>query len=117
MPTARAALAAALPELAGGDGLADAVAPTFATLLGGNPDLERFTTAFVDAPSALRTECAEANGYRFLAVAKADPADARPLDRFLVQPLGPAWGLHLVDASVVQGDLIEIVGRRAEGAT
>ena len=100
-------------ELAGGDGLADGVGPTFATLLGGNPDLERFTTAYVDAPSAFRTECAEANGYRFLAVAKADPADGRPLDRFLTQSLGPAWGLHLVDASVVQGDLIEIVRQQA----
>jgi hypothetical protein len=53
------------------------------------------------------------NGFRFLAVSKADAADARPLDRFLVQLLGPDWGLHLVDASVVQGDLVELVGRQA----
>ena len=104
-------------ELAGGDGLADAVAPTFGTLLGGNPDLERFSTPYVDAPSAFRTECAEANGYRYLAVAKADAADPRPLDRFLSEPIGHTWGLHLVDASVVQGDLIEIVRRQAEAAT
>ena len=99
--------------LAGGDGLADAIGPTFGTLVGGNPDLARFDSAYVDAPSAFRTECAEANGYRYLAVAKADPADPRPLDRFLVQLLGPTWGLHLVDASVVQGDLIQVVTTQA----
>ena len=99
--------------LAGGDGLADAVAPTFETLVGANPELARFDTAYVDAPGAFRTECAEANGFRYLAVARADAADPRALDRFLAQPLGPTWGLHLVDASIVQGDLIEVVRQQA----
>ena len=102
--------------LAGGDGLADGVGPTFVTLLAGNPELARFDTPYVDAPSAFRTECVEADGYRFLAVARADPADARPLDRFLEQPLGPAWGLHLVDANVVQGDLVDVVRQQAAAA-
>ncbi len=101
-------------ELVGGDGLADGVGPTFETLLGGNPDLAAFTTPYVDAPSAFRTECVEANGYRYLAVSKADPADPRPLDRNLVQTLGPTWGLHLVEANVVQGDLLELVNRQAD---
>lgn len=95
------------------DPLGDAVVVTSGGLLGApTSGLEDVTTPFATVVDAVRTRCAEADGYRYLAIER--PADdPRPLDALVEQRLGPTWGLHLLDANLVQGDLIELVERQA----
>jgi hypothetical protein len=100
--------------LAGTDGLADAVLPVKASLLGGTGAFEGVTTPFVSLPGALRTSCATNGAYTYLAVEQADPADPRPVGTMLEQRLGPTWGLHLYDANLAQDDLIALVARQAD---
>ena len=99
--------------LAGGDGLGDAVLVTSDGLLGApTAGFDDVTTPFVSLPDAVRTTCAEEAGYRYLAIEPAD-GDPRPLDGLVEQRLGPTWGLHLLDANVVQDDLIALVTNQA----
>lgn len=100
--------------LAGGDGLADPVLPTVLSLLGGVSGFGDVTTPFVSLPDAVRTSCATSGGYGYLAVEQAGPADPRPVAGLLEQRLGPTWGLHLLDANLVQDELIAVVAAQAE---
>lgn len=98
----------------GGDGLGDAVLVTSDGLLGSpTSGFEDVATPFVSLPDAVRTSCADLGGYRYLAVETAE-GDPRPLGALVEQRLGPTWGLHLMDANVVQDDLIELVSSQAE---
>jgi hypothetical protein len=99
-------------ELAGGDGLADAVVPAQGAM-GVTDEFRALDTPFVSLPGALRVECAEQGAYGYLAVSLTGVEDARTLDGFLVETLGPTWGLHLYDANLAQDDLIEVVTRQA----
>lgn len=106
--------------LAGGDGLADAVVPVSTRLLGRVEGFEGVDTPFVVLPGILEAECAATDTHGYLAVAPADPtgtSDVRPTDGMLVESLGPTWGLHLFDANLVQGDLIELVALLADAHT
>ena len=97
----------------GGDALGDAVLVTSDGLLGApTAGFDDVTTPFVSLPDAVRTACAEEAGFRYLAVEVADE-DPRPLEGLVEQRLGPTWGLHLLDANLVQDDLIELVSRQA----
>ena len=100
--------------LAGDDGMADAVLPVKASLLGGTGAFEDLTTPFVSLPGALRTTCTTTGAYTYLAVEQADPADPRPVGGMLEQRLGATWGLHLYDANLAQDDLIALVARQAD---
>ena len=100
--------------LARGDGVADAVLPVKASLLGGTGAFADLTTPFVSLPDAVRTSCATAGAYSYLAVEQADPADPRPVGGMLEQRLGASWGLHLFDANLAQDDLIALVARQAD---
>ena len=100
--------------LAGGDGLADAVLPVKASLLGGTGGFEDLTTPFVSLPGAVRTSCTTTGAYTYLAVEQADPGDPRPVGGMLEQRLGASWGLHLHDANLAQDDLIALVARQAD---
>lgn len=103
--------------LTGDDGLADPVVPLSTRLLGRVEGLEGFDTPFVVMPGLLRASCASTDTHGYLAVSvngPTDPADVRPSDGFLVESLGPDWGLHLFDANLVQDDLIELVALLAE---
>ena len=72
----------------------------------------RVTTPFVSLPDAVRATCAEQAGFRYLAI-DVDVDDPRPLGALVEQRLGPTWGLHLLDANLVQDDLIEVVSLQA----
>jgi hypothetical protein len=41
----------------------------------------------------------------------------RPLDGLVTESIGPAWGLHLYDANLAMGNLLEVVARQARGFT
>ncbi|MEJ7583064.1 MAG: DUF3089 domain-containing protein [Acidimicrobiales bacterium] len=103
--------------LAGGDGLADVVLPSKSSLVGGVAGFEDITTPFVSLPASMRTECTETGPFSYLAVAPAEADDPRPLAGLVEERLGPAWGLHLLDANLLQGDLIEVVTAQAEART
>lgn len=92
------------------------VAPVDAPLVGGIPGTEDVETPFVAVPEALDVSCEATADHDYLAVAKADPADARPLDGFQ-QSLSPEWGLHLVDVNVALDDLVELARLQAEAYT
>ncbi|QYG93755.1 DUF3089 domain-containing protein [Iamia sp. SCSIO 61187] len=92
-----------------------AVAPVAAPLIGGAvPGTEGVETPFVALPDALAVTCEATETHDYLAVAAADPADARPLDALLAETLGPSWGLHLVDMTVALDDLVELARRQGE---
>lgn len=90
-----------------------AVLPTRVTLLGGIEGFEDLDTPFVSLPRSVRTSCERDGGASYLAIALADPDDPRPVAGLVEQRLGPAWGLHLLDASIAQDELISIVTRQA----
>lgn len=100
-------------ELLGEDGPVSAVLPTAGSLLGGIAGLEDVETPYVSLAGAVRTACEEVEGFSYLSVALADPADPRPVAGLVEQRLGPTWGLHLLDANVGQDALIELVTRQA----
>lgn len=101
-------------DLAGGNGRADTVLPTNRSLLGGVQGLARITTPYASLPGALVAACTEANGYTFLGYKPAGGTDRRPVAALLNEQLGPAWGLHLLDANLAQDDLISVVRREAK---
>ncbi|MEA3065728.1 MAG: hypothetical protein QOJ27_2180, partial [Sphingomonadales bacterium] len=79
----------------------------------GNPP-----TPFLRTEGFVTAECRHDGQAGYLAVAeKADPGDARtdriPGDVYTMGKLNPGWGLHLVDMSVAQGDLIRLVEAQA----
>lgn len=97
-----AALAGGSAELAdrfpltGGSGFADPAR---------NAEID---TAFVIRPGLLSAECVERDGFTYLEVTvHGDPADPRVDD--IPGDLTPEWGLHLVDANLVMGDLQQLV--------
>jgi hypothetical protein len=100
-------------ELAGGNGLADPLVINRETLAG-PPAAPNIATPYLSLPDALKAECVTSGEYSYLALSKADEADPRNLDRLLSETLGPSWGLHLVDATAPQGDLVEVVGKQGE---
>jgi hypothetical protein len=72
-------------------------------------------TPFVSVPGMLSAACVEKNGFSYLEVHVAgDPADPR-LDDIAGDVMGAgqvnaAWGLHLIDANLAMGNLVDIVG-------
>jgi hypothetical protein len=72
---------------------------------GGAPEI---TTPWVTYPDFLTGECVREGDVDWLEVTiAADPADPRADD--IPGDLTPEWGLHLVDANVAMGDLVELV--------
>lgn len=76
------------------------------------------STPFVATPGLITSECVRKNNHHYLEVhINADPADPRTDDPLTdVMAAGkpdPAWGLHLNDANVGMGDLVDIVGKQA----
>jgi len=72
-------------------------------------------TMFVSVPGLLSGECInDANGSYFAVTVHGDPADPRTDDIagdvISNGVKSPAWGLHLIDANVVMGDLVALVG-------
>jgi hypothetical protein len=76
-------------------------------------------TPFVATPGLTRTECVREGSHNYLKVTfNADPADPRiddpGTDVMAAGKPDPNWGLHLNDANIGMGDLVEVV--RKQGA-
>jgi hypothetical protein len=70
------------------------------------------TTPFVTLPGFVDAECAERDGFVYLALTpNGDPSDPRIDD--IGGDLTPEWGLHLVDANIAMGDFRDIARRQA----
>ncbi len=89
-----------------------AVAPVSAPLVGGIEGVGDVTTRFVALPDAVDVSCATEGAYDYLAVALNDDADPRPVASLVEEKLGPTWGLHLVDMTVTQDDLVELAAQQ-----
>ena len=79
---------------------------------------KEITTPFVATPGLITAECVREDNHHYLEVhINANPNDPRtddPLTDVMAQGKpDPAWGLHLNDANVAMGDLVDIVGRQA----
>jgi hypothetical protein len=65
-------------------------------------------TSFVALPDFVEAECAEHDGFHYLAITvDGDPSDPRIDD--IGGDLTPEWGLHLVDVNLAMGDLVSLV--------
>ena len=95
------------------------------TLLGGTASAVPFadpartaevTTPFVTYPDLVEAECVAEGDYRYLELTvRGDPADPRTDD--IGGDLSPEWGMHLIDANVAMGDLVDLVSAQAEAYT
>ncbi|HEX2574928.1 MAG TPA: DUF3089 domain-containing protein [Aquihabitans sp.] len=103
---------------------ADASASILSTLGAGQggerwlsgPEGEAIDTPFVTLPGLVSGTCATTDGFNYLSVTvHPDPADPRADD--ISGDLTPEWGLHLVDVSVVMGDIVARVEDQIEAYT
>lgn len=83
----------------------------------GKPDPK---TPFVAVPGLITGQCVSKNGFNYLeAHVNADPADPRT-DTIAGDVTGPGgqisadWGLHLIDANIAMGNLVDVVGAQAK---
>lgn len=99
---------------------ADASASILSTLGAGDagagwlegPEGEAIDTPFVSVPGLVSGTCATSDGFTYLSVTvSGDPTDPRADD--ISGDLTPEWGLHLVDVSLVMGDIVERVEDQA----
>lgn len=77
------------------------------------------TTPFVSVPGLLSAQCVNKDGFSYLAAhVNADPADPRTDDiNGDVVALGKRqddWGLHLIDANIAMGNLVDVVGQESK---
>jgi hypothetical protein len=76
------------------------------------PAGEAIDTPFVTLPGLVSGTCASSDGFNYLSVTvHPDPADPRADD--INGDLTPEWGLHLVDVSLVMGDIVSRVDDQA----
>lgn len=75
-------------------------------------------TPFVSLPGMIYGECVRKGDHHYLEISvKGDPADPRlddiVGDLWSGSEINKAWGLHLIDMSLVMGNLVDVVGRQA----
>lgn len=74
------------------------------------------TTPFISVPGLLTAQCVDKNGFSYLEVhVNAVPSDPRTdtIEGDVVGPGGKIsedWGLHLIDANLEMGNLVDVVG-------
>lgn len=94
--------------------------PAFVTgesLLGsidlGDADVD---TPWVGYPGLFSGECKSNATHSWLQITthRTGPDDQRPE---LAEPLGPTWGLHLVDVNIAMDDLVTLAGEQADAYT
>lgn len=80
-------------------------------------------TPFVAVPGLIIGRCVSKDGFNYLeAKINADPADPRT-DTINGDVTGPGgviakdWGLHLIDANIAMGNLVDVVGEQAKAYT
>jgi hypothetical protein len=94
-----------------GDGLADAILPVEAPIMG---VLELgVDTPFAVFPDVVKVGCTQAGDYDYLAVSPAAADDGRPVELLLTPQLLPFLGLHVQDGYLAMGNLLEIVDAQA----
>ena len=78
------------------------------------------TTPSVAVPGLLTGECVFKNGFNYRAAhVNADAADPRT-DTIVGDVVGPGgqvaadWGLHLIDANIAMGNLVDVVGAQGK---
>ncbi len=74
-------------------------------------------TPFVATPGLISTECVKKNGHHYLEMrVNADPNDPRiddpGTDVMANGKPDAGWGLHLIDANVGMGDLVDVIGKQ-----
>jgi hypothetical protein len=77
------------------------------------------TTPFVSLPGLITTSCVHTGPFHYVAVhLNADPASPRtsdiPGDIVVGGVILKDWGLHLIDANLFMGNLVDIVGEEAK---
>ncbi len=77
------------------------------------------TTPFISVPGLLSAECVQKNGFSYLEIhTNAVPADPRTdtIEGDVVQDgkINEAWGLHLIDANLAMGNLVEVMGEESK---
>ena len=78
------------------------------------------TTPFLAVPGLLSGQCVSKGGFNYLeAHVNADPADPRtdPIAGAVVGAGGRVaadWGLHLIDANIAMGNLVDVVGQQSK---
>lgn len=75
---------------------------------------QKVTTPFVSVPGLLSAQCVSSDAGTYLAVhVNADPSDARTDDIVgdvvVNNQVQKDWGLHLIDANLAMGNLVELV--------
>ncbi len=80
---------------------------------------KQISTRFVKVPGLLSARCVNNETFNYLEMTvNADANDARTDDirgdLYFGQQISADWGLHLIDMSIVQGDLVRIVGEQAK---
>lgn len=106
-------------NLAGGPGDLRAYLPSGPVMMDGRSTAawaagKTITTPFVTLPGLITGRCVSENGFDYLAVqVNADPADPRADEIGGEVVAGgrvlPDWGLHLIDANLAMGNLVDLV--------
>ncbi|PCJ22949.1 MAG: lysophospholipase [SAR86 cluster bacterium] len=113
-------------NLAGGSGELDAYLSNIGEIVQAvapmpnwtNPPQE-ITTRFVKVPGLLSARCVNTETFNYLEMSvNADPNDARTDnirgDLYQGSQISAVWGLHLIDMTITQGNLVAIVGEQAQ---
>jgi len=79
---------------------------------------KQVTTPFVATPGLTTTECVREGNHHYLKVTfNADPNDARiddpGTDVMANGKPDPGWGLHLNDANIAMGDLVDVLAKQS----
>ena len=82
-------------------------------------DGPKVETPFVSTPGLLTAQCATSGKFNYLSVhVNADPADPRTDDIAGDVVVGGVvqkdWGLHLIDANLAMGDLVNLVDSQSK---
>jgi Protein of unknown function (DUF3089) len=71
------------------------------------------TTPFMTFPDFVRGECVHDGAFTYLSLTvEGEPADPRTDD--IGGDLSPEWGMHLIDANVAMGDIVDLVSAQAD---
>jgi hypothetical protein len=69
------------------------------------------TTPFVKYPEMVTAECVDDGAFGYLQLTITTEAGPRADD--VGGELAPQWGMHLIDANVAMGDLVNLVASQA----
>jgi hypothetical protein len=81
---------------------------------------QTITTPFVSVPGMITAQCVESGPFHVLAISTADAPAGSPRSNTIpgdIVVMGMTlkdWGLHLIDANLFQGNLVDIVGAQSD---